>query len=121
MANLAIAATTALILAQLPAQATETQSRLDVRVVLRPASELACNASEAMHPLGITATVRCGPQKPAPRPPLASGIVTSLLFHISRSGEWLGTVDESAGAGTITSWRVIRIANRDYLEMMVGW
>ena len=48
-------------------------------------------------------------------------IAAALLFHISRTGEWIGASDEVAGAGTVTSWRVVHIANRDYLEMMVGW
>ena len=32
-----------------------------------------------------------------------------------------GNVDLYAGAGTITSWRVIHLAGWDYLEMTVGW
>ncbi len=97
--------------------------RFDVSVVLRVGTEIAaCQANETTHPLGVTATVSCTPTPaPAPSAPGSNTIVSSLLFHISRAGEWLGTVDESMGAGTVTSWRVIHIANRDYLEMTVGW
>ncbi|SRR5260221_581310 len=121
-AALARGAAVALILAQLPAQAAESAMRFDVNVVLSVGrSEIgACTANEASHPLGVTATVTCAPF-PAPKPVVGNTVVSSLLFHISRAGEWLGTVDESMGAGTVTSWRVIRIADRDYLEMMVGW
>jgi len=44
-----------------------------------------------------------------------------FLLHVYRAGEWLGVVDGDMGNGTITSWRVVRVANRDYLEIMVGW
>jgi hypothetical protein len=37
------------------------------------------------------------------------------------SGEALGTVDIYSGAGTVTSWRMINLANWEYLEMTVGW
>src|SRR5438874_13259642 len=110
-AALARGAAVALIFAQLPAQAAESAARFDVSVVLRVGTEVgACKANEAAHPLGVTATVSCAPAPaPAPAPSGAGGntIVSSLLFHISRAGEWLGTVDESMGAGTVTSWRVI--------------
>ena len=32
-----------------------------------------------------------------------------------------GGVDLYAGAGTITSWRVVHLTDGDYLEMTVGW
>lgn len=44
-----------------------------------------------------------------------------FLLHVFRAGEWLGSVDAVTGDGTITSWRVVHVANRDYLEIMVGW
>lgn len=30
-------------------------------------------------------------------------------------------VDGYTGIGTVTSWRVVTLAERDYLEMMIGW
>jgi len=41
------------------------------------------------------------------------------LLHVYRPGEWL--VDDQMGNGTLTSWRIVHVANREYLEMMVGW
>jgi len=32
-----------------------------------------------------------------------------------------GGVDLYAGAGTITSWRVVHLTDWEYLEMTVGW
>ena len=112
----------ALILAFSPAYAGESASRLGVSVTLQaeaPPESGACKTGEVILPQGIAATVTCTPE-PVPKQPGNSRVVSSVLFHISR-GTWLGTADESMGLGTVTSWRVIRLANRDYLEMMVGW
>ena len=57
----------------------------------------------------------CGNTRSAPNPD------TRYLLHVYRAGEWLGVVDGDMGSGTITTWRVVRTANRDYLEIMVGW
>ena len=43
------------------------------------------------------------------------------LLDLYREGEWLGTVDGHMGSGTVTSWRIVHAANREYLEMTVGW
>jgi hypothetical protein len=82
-----------------------------------------CRASESTQP--PAATVSCTPTPAAPTPisvpPGRKLHFSNVRFYISGSGDWLGTVDETMGLGTVTSWRVIRLANRDYLEMMVGW
>ena len=132
MARQSIAATAllkgaaaALILAQLPAQAADATARFEIAVTLRVENQPefgACKAGEVLKPQGIAATVTCSPVPgPSPTPTDHNKtVVSSVLFHISR-GAWLGTADESMGLGTVTSWRVLRVANRDYLEMMVGW
>ena len=43
------------------------------------------------------------------------------LLQASRDGHLLGTVDSYICAGTITSWRVVNLVDRDYLEMLVDW
>ena len=113
----------ALILALTSAQAGESVARFGVSVSLQQADAPpefgACKTGEVVLTTGIAATVTCTPV-PVPKQPAESRLVSSVLFHISR-GTWLGTADESMGLGTVTSWRVIRLANRDYLELMVGW
>ena len=42
-------------------------------------------------------------------------------LHLFRAHEWLGTVDAMMTTGTVQSWRVVRVADRDYLEIVVGW
>jgi hypothetical protein len=82
-----------------------------------------CRAEES----GSVASVVCIPN-PTPEPtdtvaanPGRRLFFTNVRFYISGTGNWLGAIDDSMGLGTVTSWRVIRVANRDYLEMMVGW
>ncbi len=43
------------------------------------------------------------------------------LYHIRSGGVLLGTIDSFSGAGNETSWRVIDLLDRKYLEMQVGW
>jgi hypothetical protein len=44
-----------------------------------------------------------------------------FMLQVYRSQERLGTVDSEMDAGTVTSWRVVRLQSREYLEMTVGW
>lgn len=44
-----------------------------------------------------------------------------FLLNLYESGAFLGTVDSMMSTGTVTSWRVVHLVNRDYLEIMVGW
>jgi len=61
-------------------------------------------------------TITCGSSTdPSTRPE------SRFLLNVYQSGEFLGTVDGMMTTGTVTSWRVIRLVNRDYLEIMVGW
>lgn len=52
---------------------------------------------------------------------LKTGGPYRFVTHDSSAGESLGTVDSYAGTGTITSWRMVKLADLDYLEMMVHW
>ncbi len=66
---------------------------------------------------------RAKPIGPAPSASTQSSQGQALRFHIpSSNGESrYGAVDLFAGAGTITSWRIVHLADWDYLEMTVGW
>jgi len=69
-----------------------------------------------MDPVTNKVTIVCGSTEPTPtirtEPP-------RYLLHVYRPGDWL--VDDRMGNGTLTSWRIVHVANREYLEMMVGW
>lgn len=91
--------------AAVPASVTQS-FRLTVNLEPRAT----CSRQVANAPDGPQVKVSCGKSSDA-----------RFLFHVSRAGEWLGSVDGEAGNGTITTWRVVHLANRDYLEIMVGW
>ncbi len=38
-----------------------------------------------------------------------------------REGEQFRAIDSYGGAGTVASWRMIKLHDRDYLEMMLHW
>lgn len=44
-----------------------------------------------------------------------------FLTQLSETPLSLGTLDIYAGGGTVTSWRIVHLANREYLELMIGW
>ena len=52
--------------------------------------------------------------------PKAPRDIPRYILHVYRAGEWL-PVDGQMGTGTLTSWRIVHVADREYLEMMVGW
>lgn len=49
------------------------------------------------------------------------GGVYRYATQVSPTGALWGTVDAFGGAGTTTTWRVVHLTGRDYLEMTLGW
>jgi hypothetical protein len=88
----------------------------NVTVTLNAAAEAATGqCGTTVEPgSGRKVTLVCAPAAPPRDTP-------RYLLHVYRAGEWLGEVDGQMGAGTVTSWRIVHVANREYLEMMVGW
>lgn len=60
-------------------------------------------------------TLTCNVSTPRPQPD------SRFLLNIYEAGHYLGSVDGMMSTGTVTSWRVINLPKRDYLEIMVGW
>ena len=88
-----------------------------------------CRSSNAPGSFGATVTVVCktgavvniSPGRTgAPYTPMHGGAYR-YSFQANRGGNLLGTVDSYVGIGTTTSWRVINLSDRDYLEMLVNW
>ena len=116
-----------------PAHAGVAQASFAVKINLLPSNGIApstglCRSSSMIGTFGSTMTVSCATGAPSS----FSGNTNTLpwtkkqdnsyrfVTQVSRAGELLGTIDIFTG-GSVTSWRVIRLANRDYLEMMVHW
>jgi hypothetical protein len=65
---------------------------------------------------GNTVSVTCAPIGGRPSP-----AQNQLLYVFHQNNQWLGTVESMMTTGTVTSWRVVKAGERDYLELVVGW
>ena len=108
----------AMAILALPVGAEQSHGTFAVNVELKPVERAPSTALCKIHnAAGIEFSVVCGEVSPV--------ISRPTLYHLSVSlwgGEGpMGNVDLYSGAGTITSWRIVRLTNREYLEMTVGW
>lgn len=112
--------TTMLALSTLQANAGPITGQFNVTVNLETAPA-SCRTTNAPGSFGATVTVVCSSGAISEtRSPLRVGAYR-YLFQVSAGETLLGTIDSYAGVGTVTTWRVAHLANRDYLEMLVGW
>ncbi len=93
-----------------------------------PSSGL-CRSSSLPGAFGATATVVCATgavvdlepgRLGQPWIPTHGGAYRYVTQVNSGAGP-LGIIDVYSGIGTVTAWRVISMAEREYLEMTVGW
>jgi hypothetical protein len=91
-----------------------------------------CTYGPGRSTFGAVVTVVCGtgvvadigaPKTAAPWPALHGGAYR--YAHVAEN-ELPGTrlvdgVDSYTGPGTITSWRMVSLADRNYLEVQIGW
>ena len=105
-----------------PAQAAQSNGQFNVNITLQSAKNPAlaktgaCRGSSLIN-FGATVTLVCSTDR-------LEGYRYVLQF--TRAGEFIGYRESGfpqneSGPGTIASWRIIQLADRDYLEMLVGW
>jgi hypothetical protein len=92
------------------AYAATTSSPFHVTVELRPDIP---QCGQRTH--GINVSVSCI----APGTPVAAS--PRFLLNVYREGVQVATVDGVTEPGTVASWKVVRVADRDFLEIVVGW
>lgn len=88
-----------------------------------------CVSHNAPGSFGATVTVVCSTgafvdiSPSQARPPWTPTHGGSFRYatQVFWNGDWLESLDDRLGTGTITSWRVVNLMNRNYLEMTVGW
>jgi hypothetical protein len=90
--------------------------RVTVDLFTQDKEAVECGRSAVVGPMGNKVSIACVPQTGAPMAPSSP-----FMLHVSRQGLPIATVDGFMATGSITSWRVVRRANRDYLEIVVGW
>jgi hypothetical protein len=88
-----------------------------------------CHTNSLPGAFGATVTIVCStgvvvdiaPSRPgAPLSPMHGGAYR-YLTQVAIGGQILGTVDIYSGLGTITSWRVVNLVDRQYVEMTLNW
>ena len=116
-----------------PARAVQLSTGFNVTIKLQPAQPPAntalCKSSNIPGAFGATVTIVCATgaiidlAPNSPRQPYVPthGGAFRYVTQVSNASGLLGTVDVYSGVGTITTWRVISAAQREYLEMTVGW
>lgn len=88
-----------------------------------------CQTSDDPNAFGATYTVVCatgalvdiGPERNRQSFGAVHGGTYRYLFQANRGGNLLGTIDSDIAVGTIASWRIVNLSDRDYLEMLVNW
>jgi hypothetical protein len=98
-------------------------------VTQQPTNSAFCRISDDPAAFGATYTIVCATGAVVDISPGRSGMPLSpmhggayrYLFQANRGANQLGTIDSYLGIGTVTSWRVVNLRDRDYLEMLVNW
>ncbi|MEO6118444.1 MAG: hypothetical protein ABIP37_05180 [Methylotenera sp.] len=94
-----------------------------------PPKSAFCRSTNAPGSFGATVTVVCATGAMVDISPGRTGMPWSpmhggayrYILQASRDGNILGTVDSYVGIGTVTSWRVVNLVDRDYIEMLINW
>lgn len=101
----------------------------DLQTGIAAPNTVFCRSSTGTGTFGATVTIVCSTGAVvdisaigtgAPWKPIHGGAYR-FLTYVSRAGELLGTIESDVGTGTVSSWRVVHLANRDYIEMTLGW
>ena len=118
------------------AEGARTESRFNVEVTLDRGSQIPslsdsglCRISNMPSAFGAVVTVVCrtgvvveiwSPNSASSWLPTHGGSYR-FLPPVSLAGVMSGSLDMNTGLGTVTSWRVIKMADHDLLEMTVRW
>lgn len=118
--------------AQQSSYAAQASSQFTVEINLQPNGNMpsagVCRSSTRIGTFGEAVTVECSSGKAV----TFAGDTSKLPWSAMQDGYYRfvtqlsGTgipleSDKFAGAGTVTSWRIVNLADWEYLELMVGW
>lgn len=125
---------TVLGFAAVPVNAAQLNGQFNVTVNLQSANSptlpqsVFCRTSPGGLAFGAIVTVVCSTGTVVDISPSSTGMPWAPMHGGAyryilpgRAVDLPGTIDSYVGAGTTTSWRVIKLSNLDYLELMVGW
>ena len=138
-AHQAVAAKASIVLAALlgvwavPSQAAQSTGQFAVTINLQNSGVLPnaglCRSSTSIGTFGTTVIVDCltgtvvnftGTSSSLPWATVQENSFRFMLNSYGAVGIPV-TLDNYAGVGTITTWRTIKLNDRDYLELMIHW
>ena len=88
-----------------------------------------CLSTTAANAFGARATVVCSTgalvdlspsRNDNPQITLHGGAMR-YVTQVFWNGDWIDSIDDAPGTGTVTSWRRVNLTNNQYLELTVGW
>jgi hypothetical protein len=122
-----------LVLCVQPSYASQVSEQFKVLINLKSNGKFSnaslCRISTGIGFFGETVNVECYSEKSVTLSSNTSNLLGTAmqdgsyrsLTQFSKAGVSLGTRDIYAGGGSVTSWRVMSLDDRDYIELMVGW
>ncbi len=112
--------------------AEQASAQFNVNINLQPNGNLSnarvCRSSTRIGTFGEAVTIECS----TGRAVKFTGNTSKLPWSASQDGYYRFVTqlsgagvpldsDKFAGVGTVTSWRIINLADWEYIELMVGW
>ena len=121
-----------IVLLSIPAQAAQTLGSFDVLIKLHSEAAISqmrlCRSSNVPGAFGAIVTVVCSTGTVTDISAIAAGppfraIHGGAYRFLTRTGagEIFHNIDSYTGNGTTTAMRVVRLLDREYIEMTVGW
>lgn len=105
------------------------QSATNTPPLASQANSAFCQTNNGPGAFGATYTVVCatgavvniesGGSEQSFRP--IHGGAYRYVFQANRGSNPLGAMSSHAGTGTATSWRLVNLTDRDYLEILINW
>lgn len=105
------------------------ENRLGTSPDIDHPDQATCRSGPGGSAFGADVTVVCGtgavidiaPGRPRGAWSPMHGGAYRYVTQVTWADQLWGTVDTYLGAGTVTSWRVVDLSGRKYLELTVGW
>lgn len=105
------------------------QASADTPLVASQPNSAFCQTSSGPGALNVTYTVVCATGavvdiesgRSAQSFSPTHGGAYRYVLQANRGSNQLGPMSSHAGTGTATSWRLINLTDRDYLEILINW
>lgn len=126
---------TVLGFAAVPVNAAQLNGQFNVTVNLQSANSptlpqtIFCHTNPGGLAFGAIVTVVCStgpvvdisPGRTGRSGSPMNGGAYRYVTQVFWNGDWVESLDDTPGTGTVTSWRIVNLLNRNYVELTVGW